>query len=147
MTGYNRARGAGTTGGARSAKARPGRAAPAAIYGPQPRLPHDDIVAEIADRAVRLGLLAHYCTHARTCKGTRGFPDLLVAGQHGLMLVEVKTDGDDTTAWQDLWRWTLTKIDGLCDGACERSGVLYLLARQADLADGGRIDQHLAAIA
>lgn len=108
---------------------------------------HRQLVETILARAACYPVAAHGCGDSRACTGTRGFPDLVIAGQHGLMFIEAKTDGDDTTAWQDLWRWTLMSVDGLCDGACARSGILYLLVTPADLAAGGPVDQHLAAIA
>ncbi len=55
----------------------------------------------------RLGLLWHHCPDSRRCDGPRGFPDLLIAGPRGLVLIELKTHHGETSGEQDLWAWTL----------------------------------------
>jgi hypothetical protein len=57
--------------------------------------------------ARRLGLLAHWCRDSRRCEGQPGFPDLVIAGDRGVIFAELKMPGQDTTAEQDLWGWRL----------------------------------------
>lgn len=56
-----------------------------------------------------LGLLHHHCRDARKCSGNRGLPDLIIAGESGILMPELKGETGETSAHQDLWRWTLTR--------------------------------------
>lgn len=54
-----------------------------------------------------LGLLVHHCPDSRRCEGDRGMPDIIVASERGLLVAELKMDGNDTSADQDRWIYTL----------------------------------------
>lgn len=55
----------------------------------------------------RLGLLWHHCAQPhRSCRGPRGFPDLIVLGPRGWLPAEFKSADGDTSADQDRWAWT-----------------------------------------
>jgi hypothetical protein len=66
---------------------------------------------------------------------TKGFPDLVLAGEHGLAFTELKSEDGETSAEQDLWIWIL---------AC--SGHPVHLLRPMDL-DNGVVDELLRSIA
>jgi hypothetical protein len=68
---------------------------------------HDELVAEIQRRADSLGLLSHYCQRSTICKGSRGMPDLIIAGIHGVVFVEVKSVSKDPAPDQTTWIYTL----------------------------------------
>lgn len=95
---------------------------------------HDELQIKVAALASELGLLWHYCTDSRRCRGHRGLPDLLIAGPNGLVFAELKTEYDDTTAEQDLWGWTLTRAWTSMGLAGHPSG--WIVWRESDLADG-----------
>lgn len=78
-------------------------------------------------------LLCCYHPH-NSRRDSAGFPDLVAAGQGGVIFRELKSAGGDTTAEQDLWGWTLT-----------RAGADWGIWRPADLASG-RIERELSAI-
>jgi hypothetical protein len=83
----------------------------------------------------RRGLLWHHCRDPRlSCRGSRGFPDLVIAGPGGVIFTELKADDGDTSAGQDAWIWTLTA-----------SGAIAVVMRPADLATG-RITERLEEI-
>ena len=73
---------------------------------------HDEIVAEIQRRARKRGLLSHYCRDSRRCTGHPGFPDLVIAGRHGTVFLEVKTGDGKRTPAQTTWKYMLLS-DGL----------------------------------
>jgi hypothetical protein len=67
-----------------------------------------ELCEQIGELCDELGLLWHWCKDPRSsCKGKRGLPDLIIAGEHGLLVREIKSPGYDTSAAQDLWIWTL----------------------------------------
>lgn len=68
---------------------------------------HDQIVAEVMDRAAKRGVLCHYCRDGRRCEGRRGLPDILLAGPDGVVWLEVKTLGDTLSPDQTTWKHTL----------------------------------------
>lgn len=71
---------------------------------------HAELAAEVTRMCRGRGLLWHQCAdRPYRCHGTAGFPDLVIAGPAGLVLAELKSDGDETTGWQDLWAWTITR--------------------------------------
>lgn len=69
---------------------------------------HAELVGEITGLADGVaGLLWHACLDSRRCQGSPGFPDLLFAGQAGVLGLEVKTEYAETAPEQDLWGWML----------------------------------------
>lgn len=66
-----------------------------------------ELAAEVTAAATSMGLLWHRCADSRRCRGSRGFPDLVIAGPAGILLAELKNDHDVTSADQDLWAWML----------------------------------------
>lgn len=68
------------------------------------------------------GLLWHHCTRPETCRGSAGFPDLIVAGWDRWSAVELKS-GDG--------RRSLAQIDWANRAAA--AGLEYLLGRPPDL--------------
>lgn len=66
-----------------------------------------DLVLAIQHACNDRGLLWHHCPDSRRCEGTRGFPDLFIAGAGGVLPIEVKSPYGDTSAEQDRWIWTL----------------------------------------
>jgi hypothetical protein len=61
---------------------------------------------QVADLARRHGVLYHHCTDSRHCEGTPGLPDVLLAGDGGLLLPELKAR-PGLTGPQTIWFWTL----------------------------------------
>lgn len=84
-----------------------------------------ELTARILQRARAVGVLAHHCPRSERCQGTPGLPDLILLGEHGLALPELKGDDGETSADQDLWIWTAT-----------RAGILAPVWRRAQLEDG-----------
>lgn len=87
-------------------------------------------------------LLWHHCTKPWLCEGTPGLPDLIVVGQRGLMVPELKSARGRSSRQQQHWGRRLSGIDALCSGECERRGSLWDLYRPADL-DPGKIERDL----
>lgn len=87
---------------------------------------HVELQAAVIALCKELGLLWHCCGDPRRCLGPRGFPDLFIAGPGGVIIAELKTEYDDTTAEQDLWGWTLTRA----------LPAAWTVWRQEQLADG-----------
>lgn len=90
---------------------------------------HDEVVAEILDRAAKRGVLGHYCPDSRRCEGDRGLPDVLLAGQFGAAWVEVKTGTAQLKPTQTTWKHMLLA-----------AGQRYEVMREGDLADGGLLN-------
>lgn len=70
---------------------------------------HGQLQRDVEDLCDQLGLLWHHDVDARLSRGTKGFPDLVIAGPRGLVMAELKSEDEDTTAEQDAWGWTLTR--------------------------------------
>lgn len=68
---------------------------------------HAELLEQVLQLVVKLGLLAHSTPDSRHEKTNTGFPDLVIAGPKGAIFAELKSDGDETTADQDNWIWTL----------------------------------------
>ena len=68
-----------------------------------------ELQAELEDMCTGLGLLWHHCGDPRRCRGQRGWVDLVAAGEHGMVFIELKSAGGQTSAAQDLWHWHLYK--------------------------------------
>ncbi|HEY1617985.1 MAG TPA: hypothetical protein VGG25_10230 [Streptosporangiaceae bacterium] len=94
-----------------------------------------ELTARILGLAKDLGVLAHHCPTSVRCVGARGLPDLILAGQHGVIFAELKSAGGDTSAYQDDWLLTLVT-----------AGVRVRVWRPADWHDG-RIRRELETIA
>lgn len=77
----------------------------------------------------------HHCIDSRDCIGTRGLPDLIIIGEHGIIFAELKTEYADLNAHQDFWAWILS----------HHGQVVYALWRPSDLASG-RIRRELEEI-
>jgi hypothetical protein len=90
---------------------------------------HDQLVAEIQQRASARGLLSHYCQRSTICKGSRGMPDLIIAGIHGVIFVEVKAIGQDPAPDQTTWIYTL-----------RAGGQDAYVIRETDLSNGSLDD-------
>lgn len=69
-----------------------------------------ELLSLVTDRADELGLLWHHCRDSRHCDGTRGFPDLLLAGPGGVLLAELKSDTGSSGPGQPRWRWSLAAV-------------------------------------
>lgn len=83
------------------------------------------LLVSIMDECGRLGLLVHHCKDSGNSEGQRKFPDLVIAGRAGIMLVVLEGRNRKTAADPDLWRWTLHEADMLCSVKCERAGKYY----------------------
>lgn len=94
-----------------------------------------DLRRRVMGLATSLGLLWHYCRDGRKCDGVRGLPDLVIAGEHGLLLAELKDDGNETSPSQDRWIWILNQ-----------AGVQWRVWRPRDW-HSGAIRRELEAIA
>lgn len=103
---------------------------------------HDEVIKEVMKRAIRAGLLIHYCRSGQQCQGSKGMPDLIIVGPEGLLFREVKSEYDDTTADQDWWGYILTNVDNRC--LVHGQPPLYDVWRFPDLE--GIIVSELAAI-
>lgn len=98
----------------------------------------DELLAKVLAECKRLKVLAHHCPNSTRCQGDKGMPDLILAGQHGLILAELKSETGDTSADQDLWHWNLDQGKG------GGQGCPYRLWRPSDLPE---IMHQLAALA
>jgi hypothetical protein len=71
---------------------------------------HADLLDYVAQLAEYNGLLTHYCTNSRLCRGHNGMPDLLIISLSGkgILWAEIKTDNArDLSSDQTLWRYAL----------------------------------------
>jgi hypothetical protein len=57
--------------------------------------------------AKRAGLLGYWHPDSRRAEGHRGYPDLTLLGDRGVLFAEVKMAGASTSADQDMWAWQL----------------------------------------
>lgn len=103
---------------------------------------HDEVIEEVVRKAIKAGLLIHYCRAGLQCIGSKGLPDLIIVGPEGILLREVKSQYDDTSADQDWWGYMLTKVDNRC--LIHGQPPLYAVWRFPDLQ--GIIVRELAAI-
>lgn len=67
------------------------------------------------------GLLWHHCTRPETCRGSAGFPDLIVAGRAAWLAAELKSEDGRRSRAQIGW--------GI---RAEQAGLAYLMARPSD---------------
>lgn len=98
----------------------------------------NQLLARVVDLAGKLGLLVYHVHDSRRIDlqvSDPGFPDLVVAGQRGVIFAELKSANGETTAAQDQWAWILS-----------RAGATYRLWRPPDLEDG-TIGEELQALA
>ena len=96
----------------------------------------DQLLAEVTALCDRLGLLWHHDPDSRRSKGTKGFPDLVIAGPHGIIFAELKSEDGDTSADQDRWLWTLGQIVDSLISEYQESRIMCFVWRPADLASG-----------
>jgi hypothetical protein len=91
------------------------------------------VLAECARRKLRV---YHVPSMARAnVRGTaKGWPDLVIATEHGILFRELKTPDGETTAGQDWWLWLLSS-----------NGLDTAIWRPADL-DSGLIGGQLDAL-
>jgi hypothetical protein len=68
-----------------------------------------ELLGLVMAECVRAGLLVHHCGDARRCKGSRGFPDLMIFNpRSGAMLwAELKSSGGGMGPGQTQWKWSL----------------------------------------
>jgi hypothetical protein len=92
---------------------------------------------DVAALAQRRGLLVHWCIDSRKCVGDRGFPDLTIAGPHGVIFAECKMPDSETSANQDLWGHTIYRAS-----SGMRRRLAYRIWFPQDLGNG-TIDQEL----
>jgi hypothetical protein len=97
---------------------------------------HGELIARILGYADGAGVLSHVCRQPRHCGGFPGLPDVILAGERGVLWAEVKTGSGTTTAEQDLWGWTLNRGAG---------NGLWAVWRPADW-DSGRIRRAISAL-
>lgn len=71
-----------------------------------------ELQAEVIAECERFGLLWHHCPFGRRCDGSPGLPDLIIAGERGVIFRELKTEAGQTSADQDRWAWDLTRPEG-----------------------------------
>lgn len=90
-----------------------------------------EFCAQVVGLAEGLGALVHWCPDSRKCLGTKGFPDLVIAGPRGIIPAECKMPGEETTAEQDRWGWTLHTLS-----LCLPSGLWYCIWFPVDLENG-----------
>lgn len=83
--------------------------------------------------ARRLTVLAYHTYDSR--RASAGFPDLVLAGRHGLIFAELKTEGGHLSGRQRNWKWMLTA-----------AGADWQLWRPADWLSG-RIETEIRRIA
>lgn len=65
-----------------------------------------ELLAEVTALCDRLGLLWHHDPDSRLSKGSKGFPDLVICGEGGVVFRELKGENGETSADQDRWGWT-----------------------------------------
>ena len=85
----------------------------------------DELQAKVTAMCDERGLMWHHCRDSRRCHGRRGLPDLLLAGEHGVLFRELKGEHGVTSSMQDLWGWILRK-----------AGQDWALWRPSDLESG-----------
>jgi hypothetical protein len=67
----------------------------------------DELLAKITGRAAQLGIKAFHEPDSRKVRIGKGFPDLVLAGNHGVIFAELKSGAGKMTADQVGWRWQL----------------------------------------
>lgn len=89
------------------------------------------LLRNVVDLCAWLGLRVHHCRPARTASGWRtpiqgdvGFPDLVVAGEGGVVFAELKSRTGRLSAGQQVWRDVLLG-----------SGQVWLLWQPSDWPD------------
>lgn len=93
---------------------------------------HAELQRNVEDLCDKLGLLWHHDVDGRLSRGTKGFPDLVIAGSRGLVFAELKSEDDDTTAEQDAWGWTLTRAWQAMGGQSPPHPFGWVVWRPAD---------------
>ncbi len=107
-----------------------------AAMGP-PKMTEAQLQAGVLGECQRLGLRVHHnyrSDRAGIREGGRGFPDLVIAGEHGVLFRELKTEDGRTSTDQDWWAWYL-----------DHAGHDFAIWRPADLSSG-RISTELRSI-
>ena len=87
-----------------------GRQAP----GPDPVGPvvtEEQFLAAVTERAGYAGLLVYHTYDSR--RSDPGFPDLVLAGDRGVIFAELKTDHGELSNAQVAWKWKL--LGGGCN--------------------------------
>jgi hypothetical protein len=62
-----------------------------------------DLRVKICDLADALGLLWTYNPDSRRCLGSRGVPDLMIAGPRGVIPAELKESSGSLSQDQEIW--------------------------------------------
>lgn len=105
------------------------------------RIMENELQAAVLAQCARLRLRVFWIPRparsgiGRTAKTARGWPDLVIAGNGGVIFRECKSADEETSSEQDAWGWLLN--NGGCDWA---------IWRPADW-ESGRIQAELAALA
>lgn len=93
-----------------------------------------ELLAEVTGLCYYLGLpWFHRTDLPNSSRGKPGFPDLVIVGTK-VLFAELKSEGGDTSADQDLWLWHL-----------DRAAALLVIWRPSDL-EAGRIEDLLSRI-
>jgi len=95
---------------------------------------HDEVVAEIQNRAADRGIYSHYCRNSLRCQGDSGIPDMFLLGPLGAAWIEVKIPGDRLKPGQARWKYRLLAVK-----------QRHYIVGPAELADG-RVDEILDVI-
>lgn len=66
----------------------------------------DDLLARVLELAAKLRILAYHPYDSRRSTSP-GFPDLVLAGRHGVIFAELKSGGGHMEPDQQTWRYQL----------------------------------------
>lgn len=86
---------------------------PAARRRAQPAGPELEFQRQVVAAAEQLGLRVFWIPSmartniGRVARTARGWPDLVIAGERGVLFRELKTEDGSTAAEQDMWLWLL----------------------------------------
>lgn len=89
-----------------------------------------EFTREVLALARKHSVLAHWCQDPRRCEGRAGLTDLILVTERSVMFAELKLKGADTSADQDMWLWSLSRVSD------ENRGVFMVVYTPDDLASG-----------
>lgn len=67
----------------------------------------DELLSQVKRMCEQRGLLWVHIPDSRRAHCSAGFPDILIAGQHGVLYRELKNDYGELRPDQQLWQWVL----------------------------------------